>query len=128
MVLEFTDGRTVKLTTVVPGVGEGSGNFEGLTQKLDYLQDLGVTAIWLLPFYPSPLRDDGYDIADYTSVHPDYGDIDSFKKFLDAAHLRDLSVITEVFVNILRGTHHPRISYPKESPATQDVSTVPNKR
>ena len=54
-------------------VGDGHGDFRGLTQKLDYLQDLGITAIWLLPFYPSPLRDDGYDIADYTSIHPQYG-------------------------------------------------------
>ena len=70
-------------------VGDGHGDFRGLTQKLDYLQDLGITAIWLLPFYPSPLRDDGYDIADYTSIHPQYGKLEDFKAFLDAAHERD---------------------------------------
>ena len=64
-------------------VGDGIGDFRGLTQKLDYLQDLGVTAIWLLPFYPSPLKDDGYDIADYTSINPPYGTLDDFKEFLD---------------------------------------------
>ena len=58
--------------------GDGIGDFPGLTQKLDYLQDLGVTALWLLPFYPSPLRDDGYDIADYQNVHPAYGTLDDF--------------------------------------------------
>jgi len=57
---------------------DGIGDFAGLTQKLDYLQDLGITAVWLLPFYPSPLRDDGYDIADYTAVHPSYGTVNDF--------------------------------------------------
>ena len=71
-------------------MGDGFGDFRGLTQKLDYLQDLGVTAIWLLPFYPSPLRDDGYDIADYTGIHPDFGNLESFREFLDAAHARGL--------------------------------------
>ncbi|GIX47319.1 MAG: hypothetical protein KatS3mg131_1530 [Candidatus Tectimicrobiota bacterium] len=68
--------------------GDGIGDFRGLTQKLDYLQDLGVTAIWLLPFYPSPLRDDGYDIADYTSIHPHYGTLRDFRTFLREAHRR----------------------------------------
>ena len=63
-------------------VGDGYGDFRGLTQKLDYLQDLGVTAIWVLPFYPSPLRDDGYDIADYASINPQYGTIRDFREFL----------------------------------------------
>src|SRR3954465_4361844 len=67
---------------------DGIGDFPGLTQKLDYLQDLGVSAIWLLPFYPSPLRDDGYDIADYTDVNPAYGDLDDFRTFLNEAHRR----------------------------------------
>ena len=71
--------------------GDGIGDFPGLTQKLDYLQDLGVTAIWLLPFYPSPLRDDGYDIADYTSVHPAYGTLADFKDFLREAHGRGVA-------------------------------------
>ena len=61
---------------------DGNGDFQGLTQRLDYLQDLGVTCIWLLPFFPSPLKDDGYDISDYLNVHPDYGTLDDFKAFL----------------------------------------------
>ncbi|HSN55561.1 MAG TPA: maltose alpha-D-glucosyltransferase, partial [Candidatus Sulfomarinibacteraceae bacterium] len=75
--------------------GDGVGDFAGLTAKLDYLQDLGVTAIWLLPFYPSPLRDDGYDIADYRDVHPDYGSLADFRRFVREAHRRNLKVITE---------------------------------
>src|SRR2546421_3454976 len=86
-------------------VGDGMGDFRGLTQKLDYLQDLGVTALWLLPFYPSPLRDDGYDIADYTEVNPDYGTLDSFKEFLAAAHRRGLRVITELVLNHTSDQH-----------------------
>src|SRR5204863_3015361 len=64
-----------------------------------YLQELGITAIWLLPFYPSPLRDDGYDIADYFDVNPNFGTLDDFRAFLDAAHLRNLRVITELVIN-----------------------------
>ena len=79
--------------------GDGVGDFEGLTQKLDYLQDLGVTAIWLLPFYPSPWRDDGYDISDYCSVHPAYGSLRDFQAFLSEAHTRGLRVITELVLN-----------------------------
>src|SRR5262245_44986907 len=86
-------------------VGDGMGDFRGLTQKLDYLQDLGVTAIWLLPFYPSPLKDDGYDIADYTNIHPDYGTLDDFKEFLDAAHRRGIRVITELVINHTSDQH-----------------------
>ena len=66
--------------------GDGMGDFRGLMGKLDYLQELGVTAIWLLPFYPSPMRDDGYDIADYFDVNPNFGTLDNFRAFLDAAH------------------------------------------
>src|SRR5690606_32290120 len=62
--------------------GDGVGDFPGLTSRLGYLQDLGVTAIWILPFYPSPLRDDGYDIADYRAVNPSYGTLDDFRTFL----------------------------------------------
>ncbi len=87
------------------GNGDGIGDFEGLLQSLDYLQQLGVTAIWLLPFYPSPLRDDGYDIADYYQVHPSYGNIDQFKKFLDEAHARNLKVITELVINHTSDQH-----------------------
>ncbi len=86
-------------------VGDGTGDFRGLTQKLDYLQDLGVTAIWLLPFYPSPLRDDGYDIADYTTIHPKYGNLEMFREFLTAAHARGLRVITELVINHTSDQH-----------------------
>ncbi|MEJ2052805.1 MAG: alpha-amylase family glycosyl hydrolase, partial [Calditrichaceae bacterium] len=79
--------------------GDGIGDFKGLTQKLDYIKNLGTTAIWLLPFYPSPLRDDGYDIADYQKIHPDYGTLKDFKEFLRQAHKRDLKVITELAWN-----------------------------
>ncbi len=85
--------------------GDGIGDFKGLIEKLDYLQDLGVTAIWLLPFYPSPLRDDGYDIADYQSIHPDYGNMRDFKRFLKAAHDRGLRVITELVLNHTSDRH-----------------------
>lgn len=78
---------------------DGVGDFRGLIEKLDYLKDLGVTAIWLLPFYPSPLKDDGYDIADYTDIHLDYGNIRDFKVFLREAHRRGLRVITEFVLN-----------------------------
>ena len=79
--------------------GDGIGDFGGLMGKLDYLQSLGVTAIWLLPFYPSPLKDDGYDIADYYGVNPSYGTLDDFKSFLQEAHARGLRVITELVIN-----------------------------
>src|SRR5919197_1419344 len=78
---------------------DGIGDFRGLVEKLDYLQDLGVTAVWLLPFYPSPLRDDGYDIADYTAVNPQYGSLADFKGFLTEAHKRSIRVITELVLN-----------------------------
>lgn len=84
---------------------DGIGDFAGLTAKLDYIQDLGVTAIWLLPFYPSPLRDDGYDIADYMNVHPSYGTLDEFKRFLREAHRRGLRVITELVLNHTSDQH-----------------------
>jgi maltose alpha-D-glucosyltransferase/alpha-amylase len=84
---------------------DGVGDFRGLTQKLDYLQDLGVTAIWLLPFYPSPLKDDGYDISDYTGVHPDYGTLRDFQAFLREAHRRGLRVITELVLNHTSDQH-----------------------
>ena len=84
---------------------DGIGDFRGLTQKLDYLQDLGVTAIWLLPFYPSPLKDDGYDIADYQGVHPHYGTMQDFRAFLREAHVRKLRVITELVLNHTSDEH-----------------------
>jgi maltose alpha-D-glucosyltransferase/alpha-amylase len=84
---------------------DGYGDFKGLMDKLDYIQALGVTAIWLLPFYPSPLRDDGYDIAQYEAINPAYGTIDDFKAFLDEAHRRDIRVITELVINHTSDQH-----------------------
>ncbi|HCD35822.1 MAG TPA: maltose alpha-D-glucosyltransferase [Chlorobium sp.] len=84
---------------------DGIGDFQGLRQKLAYLESLGVTAIWLLPFYPSPLRDDGYDIADYMTVNPDYGTLEDFREFLEEAHNRGLKVITELVVNHTSDQH-----------------------
>lgn len=84
---------------------DGIGDFPGLISRLDYLQDLGVTCIWLLPFFPSPLRDDGYDIADYTSVNPSYGTLDDFKRFLDAAHQRNMQVLIELVINHTSDQH-----------------------
>ena len=85
--------------------GDGKGEFRGLTLKLDYLKELGVSAVWLLPFYPSPLRDDGYDISDYTDIHPSFGTLDDFKIFLHEAHLRDIRVITELVLNHTSDQH-----------------------
>jgi maltose alpha-D-glucosyltransferase / alpha-amylase len=85
--------------------GDGAGEFKGLTYKLDYLKDLGVSAVWLLPFYPSPWRDDGYDISDYTGIHPAYGTLDDFKAFLEEAHRRDIRVITELVLNHTSDQH-----------------------
>ncbi|KMQ50374.1 Trehalose synthase [Chitinispirillum alkaliphilum] len=85
--------------------GDGIGDFNGLTQKLDYLESLGVTAIWLLPFYPSPFKDDGYDISDYMSIHPSYGTMKDFKVFLREAHKRGLRVITELVLNHTSDQH-----------------------
>ncbi|MGJ4886041.1 maltose alpha-D-glucosyltransferase [Bradyrhizobium sp. HKCCYLRH1065] len=85
---------------------DGVGDFAGLTDKLDYLQDLGVTTLWLLPFYPSPGRDDGYDIADYGSINPDFGTMKEFKRFIQEAKRRGLRVITELVVNHTSDQHH----------------------
>ncbi len=95
----------VHVKTFFDSDGDGMGDFKGLTEKLDYLQQLGVTAIWLLPFYPSPLRDDGYDISDYYNVHPLYGDIKDFKLFLREAHKRGLRAITELVINHTSDQH-----------------------
>jgi maltose alpha-D-glucosyltransferase/alpha-amylase len=85
--------------------GDGIGDFQGLAQKIDYLHDLGVNAIWLMPFFPSPLRDDGYDISDYTSVHSNYGTLDDFKKFLTSAHESGIKVIIELVLNHTSDQH-----------------------
>ncbi|HTG43937.1 MAG TPA: maltose alpha-D-glucosyltransferase, partial [Verrucomicrobiae bacterium] len=99
---------------------DGIGDFPGLTKRLDYLQDLGITAIWLLPFYPSPLRDDGYDIADYYSINPMYGTLDDFKTFLIEAHARNLRVITELVINHT-SDQHPWFQRARRSPTGSNL-------
>ena len=84
---------------------DGVGDFRGVMEKLDYIAELGITAIWLLPFYPSPRRDDGYDIADYRGVHPDYGSLADARAFVQAAHERGLRVITELVINHTSDQH-----------------------
>jgi len=87
------------------GNDDGSGDFRGLTEKLDYLQEIGVDCIWLLPFYPSPLRDGGYDIADFYSIHPDYGTVEDFRLFVDQAHQRGMRVIADLVMNHTSSDH-----------------------
>jgi maltose alpha-D-glucosyltransferase/alpha-amylase len=87
------------------GNGDGIGDFKGLHERLDYLLSLGVTCLWLMPFFPSPLKDDGYDISDYVGVHPSYGTLDEFKSFLDAAHERGLLVFIELVLNHTSDAH-----------------------
>ena len=84
---------------------DGIGDFAGLIARLDHVAGLGVDAIWLLPFYPSPLKDDGYDISDYTGVHPDYGRLSDVRRLVDAAHARGLKVITELVINHTSSEH-----------------------
>src|SRR5438132_2037263 len=85
--------------------GDGIGDFNGLTQKLEYIRDLGCNTIWLLPFYPSPLKDDGYDIASYEEIHSTYGSIEDFQAFMAAAHERGLRVLTELVINHTSDQH-----------------------
>ncbi len=85
--------------------GDGIGDFQGLLQRLDYIEALGVTCLWLLPFFASPLRDDGYDVADYRQIHPDYGTLDDFQTFLGAAHARGMRVIIELALNHTSDRH-----------------------
>ncbi len=84
---------------------DGVGDFPGLTSKLDYIRDLGATAIWIMPFYPSPLRDDGYDISDYRTVNPAYGTMRDFRRLVREAHDRGLRVITELVINHTSDQH-----------------------
>ncbi len=95
----------IHVRTFFDSNGDGIGDFQGLAQKLDYVQELGVNAIWLMPFFPSPLRDDGYDISDYRSVHPRYGTLEDFKAFLSGAHDRGLRVIIELVANHTSDQH-----------------------
>lgn len=98
------------------GNADGIGDLPGLIERLDYLHDLGVTALWLLPFYPSPMRDGGYDIADYTAVHPDYGTLADFERLLAEAHRRGLKVITELVINHT-SIDHPWFQAARRAPA-----------
>jgi maltose alpha-D-glucosyltransferase/alpha-amylase len=106
----------VHVRTFYDANGDGIGDFRGLAQKIDYLADLGITAIWLMPFFPSPLRDDGYDIADYRSVHPSYGTLEDFKAFLEIAHARGIRVIIEMVLNHTSDQH----PWFQESRSTRD--------
>jgi len=105
----------VHVRTFSDANGDGIGDFTGLAQRLDYLQELGVNAIWLMPFFPSPLRDDGYDISDYRSVHPSYGTLEDFKSFLSIAHERGLRVIIEMVLNHT-SDQHPWFQESRSSP------------
>lgn len=87
------------------GSGDGIGDFRGMTERIDYIRDLGVDCIWLMPMFPSPLQDDGYDIADFLEIHPDYGTLDDFKAFLDAAHAKGLRVIADLVMNHTSDQH-----------------------
>ncbi|MCB1169745.1 MAG: hypothetical protein KDK25_05395 [Leptospiraceae bacterium] len=95
--------------------GDGIGDFPGLMSRLEYLRGLGVTALWLLPFYPSPLRDDGYDIADYKNVNPIYGNLKDFKDFLSMAHEMGMRVITELVINHT-SDQHPWFQRARQAP------------
>ncbi|QDQ42268.1 trehalose synthase [Methylacidiphilum kamchatkense Kam1] len=105
----------VHVKSFFDGNDDGIGDFIGMTQKLDYIKSIGVNAIWLLPFYPSPLKDDGYDISDYCAVHPDYGELNDFKIFLLEAHKRNLRVITELVINHT-SDQHPWFQRARNSP------------
>src|SRR5215469_5244632 len=97
------------------GNGDGSGDFRGLTEKLEYLQWLGIDCIWLLPFYESPLRDGGYDISDFAKVHPDYGTVDDVQELIDAAHARQIRVIADLVMNHT-SNEHPWFQRAREAP------------
>jgi maltose alpha-D-glucosyltransferase/alpha-amylase len=97
--------------------GNGIGDFAGLTAHLDYIQDLGVDCLWILPMYPSPLKDDGYDIADFYGIHPSYGTVEDFQKFLDAAHARGLRVITDLVMNH-SSDQHPWFQAARSDPSS----------
>ncbi len=100
---------------------DGIGDFDGLTAKLDYIRDLGVTAIWVMPFYPSPLRDDGYDIADYRDINQSYGTMDQFRTFVDEAHA-GAWVITELVINHT-SDQHPWFQQARNAPRVRSGAT-----
>src|SRR5215467_8505515 len=102
--------------TFCDGNGDGIGDFAGLTSRLDYLAGLGVTCLWLLPFYESPLRDDGYDVAHYERINPRYGSLEDFDRFLAAAHARGLKVVTELVINHT-SDQHPWFQAARRAPA-----------
>ncbi len=106
----------LRVGSLQDGDGDGVGDLRGLTERLDYLQDLGVTALWLLPFYPSPFRDDGYDISDYQDVAPGFGTLDDFREFLREAHARQLRVVTELVINHT-SDQHPWFQRARKAPA-----------
>ena len=101
--------------TFADGNEDGTGDFRGLIHRLDYLAELGVTCLWLLPFFPSPLRDDGYDIADYLNVNPAYGTLDDFREFLNAAHERGMQVMIELVINHT-SDQHPWFQRARQAP------------
>ena len=103
--------------------GDGTGDFPGLIQKLDYLPDLGVTCLWLLPFFPSSLKDDGYDISDYMNAHSMCGTMDDFRAFLTAAHERDLQVMIELVVNHT-SDQHPWFQAARQAPDAQSFVCI----
>jgi len=105
----------VHVKTFFDSDGDGIGDFKGLIEKLDYLRDLGVTALWLLPFYPSPMKDDGYDIADYSGVHPTFGSVRDFKVLLREAHRKGIRVITELVLNHT-SVEHPWFKKSRRAP------------
>jgi maltose alpha-D-glucosyltransferase/alpha-amylase len=102
--------------TFFDSTNDGVGDFRGLTQKLEYLQGLGINCLWLQPFYPSPLRDDGYDIADYENIHPSYGTLDDFDRCVEEAHRRGIRVITELVINHT-SDQHPWFQAARRAPA-----------
>ncbi|MGH7085402.1 MAG: alpha-amylase family glycosyl hydrolase, partial [Acetobacteraceae bacterium] len=95
----------VHIKSFLDSNNDGVGDLAGLAQKMDYIAELGVNAIWLLPFYPSPRRDDGYDIADYRAVHPEYGTVADLRHCIEAAHARGIRVITELVINHTSDAH-----------------------
>lgn len=96
--------------------GDGIGDFRGMTERLDYIRDLGVDCIWLLPMYPSPMNDDGYDISDFVAIHSDYGNVEDFKEFIDAAHAKGLRVVADLVMNHT-SDQHPWFKEARSDPA-----------